>query len=225
MKLTAKVESIIQIAENTFEVTFDTDNSGFRFKAGEYITVTLPNLQNLEAKEQFRDFSVASSPNKLPLLSIIFRKSESAFKKEILNLNKGSEVIIEGPSGIFTLPDDAKRPLVFIAGGVGVAPFFSMLNFISETNLTCRISLIYCNRGPESSAYLADIEDLSDRTPAIRLVKVFGPLEERHFSSLIPQNPIWYIAGPPGMVKTARNILVKSGIIDNDIKTEEFSGY
>ena len=225
MKLTAKVESTKLVAENTYETTFYIPDTKFNFEAGQYITVTLPNLKHLEVREQFRDFSVASSPNKLPYLSIVFRGSGSAFKKDLLGLVKGSEVIVEGPAGIFTLPQDFKRQLVFIAGGVGIAPFHSIIGFISENKLPYEITLIYCNRSTESSAYLADLEETSKQIPSVTLIKVFGLLEEKNIVKLTNQNQIWYIAGPSGMVKTARKILEGLDIMDINIRTEEFTGY
>ena len=225
MKLTAKVETTKLVALNTFETTFYIPHPEFNFKTGQYVTITLPNLKDLEVREQFRDFSVASSPDKLPYLSIVFRRSDSAFKKDLLGLPKGSEVVIEGPAGIFTLPEDFRRQLVFIAGGVGIAPFHSIIGLISENKLPYTLTLIYCNKSPENSAYLAELEEISEKNPLITLIEVFGPLEEKHITQLSHLNQIWYIAGPSGMVKTAREILIKLGIMDIDIKTEEFTGY
>lgn len=225
MRVITRVEWIAMIAENTFEVVLHISDQNFKFKAGQYITVTLPNLKQLPIREQFRDFSIASSPNYLPRLSISFRKSESAFKKELLQMKKGDEVIIEGPSGIFTLPDIYEKPIVFIAGGIGIDPFMSMLEFATENNLPHKITVLYCNRSHESAAYLEKLDSLSKQNPLIKIVRIFGPLEEKHIADLPSQNPLWYIAGPPGMVETARAILLKLGIIETDIKTEEFTGY
>lgn len=224
MKLTAKIGLIKEIAQNTAGVDFELPKK-FSFKAGQYVSVTLPSLKDLEIREQFRDFSIASSPNELPRLSISFRISESIFKKTLLGMSPGDEVVIDGPAGIFTLPDKTERPLVFIAGGIGIDPFRSMLKFVTEENLPYRITLAYFNRDSESAAYLAELKAISEKNPMIKMVNFFGPLEERHISGLASSGAIWYIAGPPGMVRAARGILEKIGIMETDIKTEEFSGY
>lgn len=223
MKLIAKVESIKLVADNTFEAAFYID--GFNFKAGQYVTVTLPNLKNLETREQFRDFSVVSSPNELPLLRIVMRKSETAFRQELFGMKNGEEIVLEGPAGIFTLPNDFERSIVFIAGGVGISPFLSMMKFITDNKMPYSITLAYFNRSIGSSAYLPELDTILENNPRLRVIKILGLLEEKYIVPLINQNPLWYIAGPPGMVKAGREILTKLGIIDNDIKTEEFSGY
>ena len=225
MKLTAKIEAIKIIAKNTAEVDFLVPAGEFNFRAGQYVSVTLPSLKNLELREQFRDFSIASSPTELPRLSISFRVSESVFKQTLLAMGIGDEIIIEGPAGVFTLPESGEKPLVFIAGGIGIDPFRSMLKFVTEKNLPYKITLLYFNRSAESAAYLAELETLSQKNPSLKIVNVLGPLEEKHISDLMAPEAIWYIAGPPGMVHAAREVLTKNGIMDINIKTEEFSGY
>lgn len=225
MQLTAKVEKIIPVAENTFEVVFHIPNPEFKFKAGQYISVTLPTLKNLPMKEQFRDFSIASSPHKLPKLAISFRASESIFKKTLLKMSPGDEVLITGPSGVFTLPDNFEKSLVFIAGGIGIDPFLSMLEFATKNKLEAKITLIYCNKSPASAPYLIELEDITRENSNIKIIKKFGLLEEDDIKVINSQDSLWYVAGPPGMVHAARTILTKLGIMDNDIKTEEFTGY
>jgi len=224
MEFQGLLKSIRDIGLNTGEAIFVMPKD-FSFRAGEYVSITLPQLKNLETREQFRDFSIASSPNVLPNLAIIFRKSESAFKRTLLSMKLGESILVDGPKGIFTLPDSAQRPLVFVAGGVGLAPFFSMLNFIAEKKLEYRVSLINCNRTEESAVYLRELESLAQANPALKIINVFGLLEEKHLVPLNVGNPIWYVAGPPGMVKEARDTFLRLGIIEEDIKTEEFSGY
>lgn len=225
MQLTAKVEKIAPIAENTFEVIFSISNPEFKFKAGQYISVTLPKLKNLPTREQFRDFSIASSPHKLPKLAISFRASESVFKKTLLNMMPGEELLITGPGGVFTLPDAFDRSLVFIAGGIGIDPFLSMLEFATLHKLPLKITLVYLNRNLESAPYLIELDDIINNNPNIKMIKKFGLLEEDDIKNLNSQGAYWYVAGPPGMVHAARTILAKLGIMDNDIKTEEFTGY
>lgn len=225
MQLTATLDNVFPIAENTFEAVFTIPNPEFKFRAGQYVSVTLPRLKDLPVREQFRDFSIASSPDRLPQLAISFRASESLFKKTLITMKPGDSVLISGPSGIFTLPEDSSRTLAFIAGGIGIDPFFSMIQFVAEHKLPHRITLIYCNRSAASAAYLADLENVVKEYPNIRMVTKFGPLEEKDIREVMAPGSLWYVAGPPGMVHAARVILNKTGIIDSDIKTEEFSGY
>ena len=100
-----------------------------------------------------------------------------------------------------------------------------MMKFFYENKAAYKITLVYSNSDLKRAAYLSELEDLLTQNSAMKLIKIFGPLEAKDMIRLIDQNPLWYIAGPSGMVKTARHILMDADIIDRDIKTEEFTGY
>lgn len=119
-------------AEKTYEVSFNLSGKSFSFIAGQYIRVTVPKLLYDDQKGPSRVFTIASSPNEKNKLAIAFRDSESGFKKTLLELSQGSLVEIEGPFGYFTLPKNTSRPLIFIASGIGITPFLSMIRFVNS---------------------------------------------------------------------------------------------
>lgn len=217
-----------KIAEGTAEAIFDAGES-FRFVPGQYITLTLPEpaASALSPRERFRDFSLASSSATLPKIAIAFRISHSPFKRALLALPEGATISLSGPKGVFTLPETA-RSVIFIAGGIGITPFASIIRSL-DGGTFCPV-LYFFNRSRESAPYLSEMETARNEG-RIELVSVIGKLSPENFreEDLRPPasspQPLWYIAGPPGLVREARGVLADAGVLDENIRTEEFTGY
>lgn len=224
----ASIFSRTIIADNTVEVVFDVSKRTFNFTAGQYITVTVHGLEALDIREQFRDFSIASSPDRPEKISIAFRVSQSRFKQSLLDARIGAPVTISGPKGIFTIPETAEKPIIFIAGGIGITPFLSMLRIAKASGLY-RITLFYYNGNKESAAYRKELESVAKQNDAFDFCPVYGYFDGNEIKKYIVKHAgsdfLFYIAGPPGMVASARWFLDTNGIQDKNIKTEEFSGY
>jgi ferredoxin-NADP reductase len=166
---------------------------------------------------------------------------DSAFKQVISILPIGSKAMIEGPMGSFSLHKNTARPAVFIAGGIGIAPFLSMTSYATAEKLRHPIVLFFANRYIEDAAFIDDLWSLERANPRLRFVPVLTRTDRNYrgwkgetgrFSSEmlfrhvgIVRGPIYYIAGPPTMVTAARKILVEVGVDEDDIRTEEFAGY
>lgn len=221
----AYLMSIKTIAADTTEVTFDTSKDPIHFTAGQYITVTAPGLERLGIKEQTHDFSIVSSPNDHARLAISFRVSQSRFKQTLLSLPLGTEVTLEGPSGIFTLPEDSAMPLIFIAGGVGIDPFMSIIRFVTESNLDFKITLYYFNKSTDTESYRDELKALAAKNHFLKIHEVFGHFDKKYIDTDNISKTKWYIAGPPGMVANARQSIIELGVSDINIRTEEFTGY
>lgn len=216
----AKIETTLLekklIATYTAEVYFGVPDN-FSFIPGQYITVTLPSLADLEMREQFRDFSVSSPPSLKGRVRVTFRVSESIFKKTLLETpNIG--VVLEGPAGVFTLPPASDQRIIAIAGGIGVTPFMSMLGENPKA-----FELIFYNNNPQAAPYLSELRTLLGG----KLHDYYVPAVKSHLQSLNNDGPpaFWYIAGPPAMVANVRQLLKTLKIDDTMIRTEEFSGY
>lgn len=213
-----------KIANSTSMVEFRVENK-FTFKAGQYVTLQLPQLSHLPIRDQVRDFSISTSPDELPLFTIAYRDSESIFKKALASMGPGDQIIIDGPKGVFTLPL-SETQVVFVAGGVGITPFMSMIRYLSQHKIETVPILIYYNRDRESAAYVEHLEEFNDND-IINLYNIFEPLTIDNIKSKVikPKQSLWYVAGPPGMVVAARDVLTKLGVDDKNIKIEEFTGY
>lgn len=242
----------ILIAENTVELTFSVSDPSFSFKAGQYVSIEIPSLSGFSVPDRCHDFSVASSPSNPKEISIAFRISQSIFKTALLVLPLGGVVNIDGPKGVLTLPEPERPglesadsclghenicdpavmyphpvPLIFVAGGIGITPLLSMIRFATETLSSQKIILLYCNARKETTAYHEELLALEKQNVNFTLHGAFGVPDDKLFVPYVQKAPdaLWYIVGAPAMVKAVQQILAKSGIIDTQIRIEEFSGY
>ncbi|MCA9370859.1 MAG: FAD-dependent oxidoreductase [Candidatus Peregrinibacteria bacterium] len=229
MQFLAPIVSRKIIANNTVEVVCKA-HSAFSFKAGQYVTVTIPALSDRPIRERFRDFSIASSPSEPSKIAFSFRTSphQSPYKHYITTCPIGTELEVEGPKGVFTLPDNLTTPLVFIAGGVGVTPFLSMICFATETQSPQQIHLITSNSSPDRAVYIEEIRTIADNNPHVTLTEHIGRIDAnflREEITLTTKNALWYIAGPPAMVHTIQTMLEHEGIHPANLRSESFTGY
>ena len=218
-----------KIAQNTMEVVF-AKPGGFAFTAGQYIQIRLPNLLFSDQKGSSRVFSITSSPYDKKRIAIAFRTTGSGFKKTIENLALNSEVLIEGPHGHFVLPEDSQKSVVMIAGGIGVAPFVSMLRgaFGGKQKRSGRITLIYGNKNKKRAAYLGDLKYLSDRAKNFKLIPIYRRIDEEIIRSNLEgdyKEFLWFVAGPPLMVDNITASIQSLGVSYEKIFSEGFLGY
>ena len=209
---------------------------GFTFKAGEAVYVTLPSLNKADGKGRMRTFSIASAPDD-PDLVIATRLTESALKHSLASLPFGSAIEIEGPYGDLTLHGDAARPAVFLAGGIGITPFRSMIRHAAKHMPTRDMYLFYSNRSAETAAFLSELEQTARDNPSFKLVVtmtdaadwqgergvVTHEMIERYVGDIAI--PTFYLAGPPAMVAAMATLLAKAGVKPRSIRAEEFAGY
>src|SRR6516162_8576873 len=136
-----------EISEGTMAFHF-AKPADFEFRGGQAIDVTLVNPPETDAEGNTRTFSIASAPFD-PDLMIATRVRDTAFKRVLRNAAPGLEVKIEGPSGSFVLPRKAEKPVVLLAGGIGITPFLSMIRQATQDKAPHQIYLFYSNNRPE----------------------------------------------------------------------------
>jgi ferredoxin-NADP reductase len=227
------------VAEGTMAFYFEKP-AGFQFKAGQSVDLTILEPEETDAEGNTRAFSLISAPYE-DELAVATRMRDTAFKRVLKKLPPDSKVRIAGPFGSFTLHNNAARAGVFLAGGIGITPFLSMIKQACHDRLPHRLFLFYSNKRPEDAAFLVELEALQHVNPNFRLIATMTELEHARQSwegatghidpSMVKHTlkdlvgPVYYAAGPPGMVASVRKMLNDAGIDDDDIRTEEFAGY
>jgi ferredoxin-NADP reductase len=202
--------------------------------------MTLVNPPETDAEGDTRAFSLASAPHE-PDLMIATRIRDTAFKRTLKGLQPGTEVKIEGPFGSMTLHRKTNRPAVILAGGIGITPFRSMIVQATEGNTGHSLFLFYSNRRPEDAAFLAELQELARQRENLTLVATMTNLENSqadwsgetgHISlELLMKyvtdlaDPIYYTAGPPALVAAMKELLNEAGVDEDDVNSEDFSGY
>lgn len=234
-----RIEGRETIAEGTMAFHFEKP-SGFSSKPGQAMDVVLIDPPTADAQNTRHTFSIVSAPFE-GHLSIATRMRDSVFKRALKSLAIGSPIRLEGPFGSLTLHNNRVRPAVFIAGGIGITPFMSILRQAAQDELPHYLVLIYSNRRPEDAAFLAELQALEQRSRYFRLVTTMtqmgqstrpwagevGVMDETLVKRVTGEllAPIYYLAGPPAMVEGMRQTLHLAGVDDDDVRTEEFYGY
>jgi ferredoxin-NADP reductase len=147
--------------------------------------------------------------------------------------------VVSRPKGSFTLHKDTSRPAVFLAGGIGIVPIRSILQHAAQERLEHKLYLFYSSRTTDDAAFLDELESLGaqnhnfifvptvtgQRTLAWAYEKghINHEMLKRYLVGL--KGPVYYIAGPSGMVSAMTSVLNNSGVSEDDIKTEEFGDY
>src|ERR1700720_3395259 len=147
-----KLKDRKEVAEGTMAFRFEKP-SGWTFKAGQYLDMTLLDPSETDSERNVRSFSIASAPHEETLM-IATRMRDTAFKRVLKTMPLGTAVKIEGPSGDLILRNDVRRTVVLLAGGIGITPFRSMVCLAAEERLRYRIFLFYSNRRPEDAPFL-----------------------------------------------------------------------
>jgi ferredoxin-NADP reductase len=228
-----------EVAERTTDFRFERPPN-WTFKAGQTIDMTLLDPPETDAEGNTRTFSIASAPHEETLM-VATRMRDTAFKRVLGAMPLGSAVKIEGPSGNLTLHNNVARTAVFVAGGIGITPFHSISLRAAKEKLPHRIILFYSNRRPEDAPFLAELQGLEKENPNYRLVATMTDMAKSHESwpgevGLIDKemllryvkdaiSPIYYVAGPPEMVKALHTVINEAGVDDDDIRAEDFFGY
>jgi ferredoxin-NADP reductase len=227
------------VAERTMAFRF-AKPADWTYRAGQFVDITLLDPPETDAEGNTRGFSISSAPSE-NVIMITTRLRDTAFKRVLQRMSLGSLVKVEGPFGDLRL-HHADRPAVLLAGGIGITPFRSILiERIGAGGLPYRVVLFHANRRPADAAFADEFRRLERTDPNLIFVPTMTALAgsmqtwagerghidiamlRRHLDGVV--DPIFYVAGPPGMVQALRTTLVTSGVDEDNIRTEEFTGY
>lgn len=227
------------VAEGTMAFYFSKP-SGFCHAAGQSLLMSIIDPPETDSEGNARTFTIASAPHEAELM-IATRMRDTAFKRALKTAPAGTPVTIDGPNGEMVLHDDATRPAVFLAGGIGITPFLSMIRHATHRRLAHRMYLFYSNRRPEDAAFLHELEETEYANANYRLIATMAEPEksleswwgevgfirremlELHLPATA--HPIYYFAGPPPMTMAMREMLDAMGVNEQDMRYEEFYGY
>jgi ferredoxin-NADP reductase len=228
-----------EIADGTMAFHFEKPG-GFAFKAGQFGDFTLIKPVETDAEGNTRGFSLASAPYESDLM-IATRMRDTAFKRVLKTMEVGTEVSMDAPYGSFTLHNNSRIPAVFLTGGIGVTPVRSIVQQAAHDELPHKIFLFYSNRRPEDAAFMNALMGAEVKNPNYTFVGTMTEMEksarkwngetgyinkamlEKYIGDLTA--PIYYVAGPASMVAAMRKMLNEAGVDDDNMRTEEFSGY
>lgn len=212
-----------KVSSDAYKFHFRKPKS-FAFIAGQYLKMKL-EIKNPDSRGNSLYFTISSSPTEKDLF-IITKIGKSTFKQVLNMLKPGDKVQIRGPWGDFVLDEKDARQKVFLAGGIGLTPFRSILKYISDTNLSVPIFMINSysdEKAAQLSTVLEEFKNLKGFTLKIILERITAQFLQKELDLNRPN--IYYISGPEKMVSGLSADIKKLGVKDANIKLDDFPGY
>lgn len=211
-----------KVAKDTYMFWFEPEKP-IDYVAGQYIELHLPH-ENPDERKTRRWFTLSSSPTE-KLLAITTRfhaERTSSFKTRLKNLEIGETVNMMPPMGDFVLPKDPELPLLFVAGGIGITPYRSMLKYLTDKGESRKIKLIYGVSGKEYAAF----EDLIRKSPAEYELH-FGRLSGNDIDRFIKpdSDQAVFVSGPEKMVERLQQELLGKGVDSRQLRVDFFHNY
>lgn len=219
------------VAQDTESFRLDTTGSNYTFIPGQYAAFTLQG--------ETKVFSLSNSLHHKDFIMFATRMRPSPFKEDLKKIPLGTKIKVSPARGRFVLPENTDQPLVLIAGGIGVTPFRSMIEWATHEKKKHPIKLFYSNRTAALTAFLDDFRGWERENPYFTFIPVLtqesspgwagetGRLNPVMLRKYAPDRlqPIYYVAGPPGMVDSMKQSLLGMGVPEKNVRSEKFSGY
>jgi ferredoxin-NADP reductase len=181
-----------------------------------------------------KHFTISSSPTE-DFIEFTKKLTDSDFSHALTNLKVGDSAAIEGPHGTFTLEEDIKKAAM-LSGGIGITPIRSMVKYCQDTSLDTDIIILYGNATETDIVFREELTALKAHNIAVVLTVDeaaegwtgnTGRIDASMIKKEIPdyEERVFYVCGPPAMVKAMDAVLTGLGVHKSHIKKEHFSGY
>lgn len=222
-------------SEGCFSFYFES-NEKIEFVSGQYIYITLPKLNYEDERGATRHFTISNSPTEEEFIVITTRiREESGYKKTLNELNIGDLVEGRGPLGNFIFNEkDNTKSHVFLAGGIGITPFRSMIKYCYDKKINTNILLIYSN-STDGFVFKNELDEIQKNYSNLKIEYINtqeqGRVDKNKLELLLNNNGFdknnseFRVVGPNSFVDGMEEILEELNINEDNIKTEKFTGY
>jgi ferredoxin-NADP reductase len=229
--ITVPVRQVIHATPRTRVINLDLCETDFAFNAGQAV------MLGLHASPLRKPYSIASAPwelSKTGTLQVLAQIEDAGGLDPHLELAEpGAKLDLEGPFGTFGLPPDETIPLLFVAGGTGIAPLRSMLIERLSRPTRVPIALVYSARSADEFAFRAELNALAaagritahltvtrdiDTWPGRR-----GRIDETLLQDALPSmQSLCLVCGPPQLVADTTTLLRSLGVTEERILIEKY---
>jgi len=217
------------------------------YTAGQFAFFDIGGVSN-DPKGPIRHFTIASSPTE-DFIMISTRIRDTPYKKRLSSLEEGAKVKVRGPEGKFVLHEDYSKAAVLLSGGIGVTPFRSMIKYATDKQLPLKINMFDSNRDQANILYKNEFDECLNTNRNLKIIYTITAAEEqgqassssswkgergiinktmltKYLTTSELDNSVFYVCGPPGMLRAMQNLLQDDLHIPKErIMVEEFTGY
>lgn len=226
-----------QESQDAFSFFFSRND--LAYTAGQYMKLTL-DIPQPDERGATHFFTISSSPSEKEYLRITTRIIQSTFKIALAQLATGTDVTMIAPLGRFTFDPNSMTHHIFIAGGIGITPYRSMIKYAFDTHAPTPITLITSFKTIEDSIFREELLTITHNSPHIKLIECLthptdpthwdghiGRIDATLLTSIISDlsDTKFYVCGPEAMVTSLMETVKKLGAQDTQIIREIFSGY
>ena len=225
-------------ATEVISFVFDLGGQPFQHQPGQYVFCELDALDFPDERGNRRHFTISSSPTEKGVVMFTTRIRGSGFKETLRHAPLGHEINLGTPLGHFVMPEGENRRHVFIAGGIGITPYRSMLRCAVDSKKPIDVVLLYFSHSSADIVFWQELEEIARQMPTLSLVHVLsdaeagwkgekGRLSEALFRKWVPNldQRLFWISGPPSMVMAYKELIEQTGVKEEAIRTDSFAGY
>ena len=225
-------------AADVISFIFDLAGQPFGHQPGQYVFYELDALDFPDERGNRRHFTISSSPTEKGILMFTTRIRGSGFKETLRHAPLGYEINMGTPLGNFVMPQEETRRHVFIAGGIGITPYRSILRCAVDTKKPIDAVMVYFSHSSANIVFGQELENIARKMTTFSLVHVLsdpepgwkgekGRLNEAFLRKWVPDldQRLFWISGPPPMVIASKELVKQTGVGDEAIRTDSFAGY
>jgi ferredoxin-NADP reductase len=237
--LMLKLKAAEKLSSDTYEFVFESDVP-LSFRPGQYMEWTLPHTRQ-DSRGNRRFFTLSSAPGRREIrMGVKFYPKPSSFKKRLLAMKPGEVISACHLAGDFTLPRDRREKLAFIAGGIGITPFASMIRHMLDTRDQRDTVMLSANWRADDISYEPLLREAQEHL-GLRTVHALsatnevppgwqgavGFVDSKMLQEVLPDymKRTFYISGPPAMVTASKRAVIELGVKPGRIRTDYFPGF
>lgn len=226
-KYTLELKKIITETVTTSSLVFSSSEK-INFNAGQYLNITIPDLAS-----HSKAYTIASPPQSEEIILTI--KKQGSFSSALLNLQLGAEVIAEGPEGYFFENFSQQKPFVFVAGGIGITPFISLIRDQINSGQSLNNLIVICsNKTKADIVFYDELEKLKSENKINQVVNFLtqenmtgfesGRINVESIKKQVAdyKNQNYYLCGSIGFVNSMWKMIGGLGVSEESIFTEAF---
>jgi len=239
MKTSLEFVRKIHIGSDIWQLHFKKP-AGLEYLPGQFLHTVIEDLHPDERGIE-RWFTISSSPTEKNIIitTRLISGKHSEFKDDLFHLKPGDDIKVDGPEGKFVLPAEGKK-ILWIAGGIGVTPFISQMQYLLDTkDLERNIVLLYGLRTLDEDPCTELVKKCQKAMPKFQIERILsetipkdwngqtGYIDAKLIKNVIPDyiERELYVSGPEPMVDAMKAILLKIGVDENNLHQDWFPGY